>query len=855
MNIIPGVVVSHYKIIEKIASGGMGVVYKAKDIHLDRYVAIKFLPSTLVTNEEQKQRFIIEAKSAASIDHPNIGAIYEIDSTESGDLFIAMAYYEGETLKEKIEKGSLPFDAIVDILIQVARGLAKAHENKIIHRDLKPANIIITTDGIVKIIDFGLAKLKSGDRLTRSGTSIGTVAYMSPEQARGEDVDELTDIWSLGVIMYEMLTGQLPFYGDFEAAMLYLIVNEEPKSILSINPTVPLWMVKIVEKALQKNRLNRYQRVKDIINDLEQQKFTAGVKAERKFHKLIDGFGLSKFRERILLVLSFIFIIGIFLFLIRVIFFSAKFSPADMSIAVIPIYNEGSTEFEYLADGITDNIITHLKNVPDLTVVSKATSLLYKNTKLSDSSLSKIFGVRFLFYGWMRVEGIRVKIRCKIQDVKENTEVWNSEINELRSNIFKCIPQINRVVANYFDIDLEKFRDFRMKTNPDNYEIYLRGIYHFRKYQETDNSIAIGCFEEVLLSDSVFTEAMLALAQAYTVGYEYGWVQDFSIVERAEQLCMKILAKDSLNPAVYVVLAKIKKFQGNKSEFVKMLQYALGIDKNFSEALVQLSELYLFEQNEPAKAMVYLKRLQESDPTDWRNNSDVGVAYAQMKNYPEAIYWFHRSIHLNPEFVYSYINLGYAYERLSQYDSAIYYYRTGILKNPSEYQTYENIVDVLLSMGRYVEAESILQQGMKNFESNFKFLYQLGVTNFLMKNLEISKRNFLEGLKLIDSKIKENPKIAIHHIYQGLFHARLGNFKKAITSVENALRIDSTDNLVIIKASGVYALLGRKQEMLYWFERAKTMNPEYDVAYLSTAIDFEKYAKDPDLLFIARRKY
>lgn len=226
-----GKTISHYKIVEKLGQGGMGIVYKAQDTTLGRFVALKFLPHHLAADDEQTARFLTEAKAASAIDHPNIGAIFETAGTDDGQLFIAMAYYDGGTLRERIRKGQLTIDESVSIAKQIATGLSAAHEAGIIHRDLKPENILFTHDGIPKIIDFGLAKLSGGVQLTRTGTSVGTAAYMSPEQARGDSLAPNTDVWSLSVILYEMLTGVRPFRGEFETALMYSIVNEDPEPI------------------------------------------------------------------------------------------------------------------------------------------------------------------------------------------------------------------------------------------------------------------------------------------------------------------------------------------------------------------------------------------------------------------------------------------------------------------------------------------------------------------------------------------------------------------------------------------------------------------------------------------------
>ena len=234
-----GKVVSHYKILEHIGSGGMGVVYKAQDLKLDRPVALKFLPPDLTRDPDAKERFIHEAKAASTLQHTNICVVHEIDETPEGQMFICMEYLEGETLKKKIERGPINVDEAVNIAVQVARGLTAAHEHGIVHRDIKPANIMIRSDGVAKIVDFGLAKLSGRTMLTKAGSTLGTVAYMSPEQTHGESVDQRTDIWALGVILYEMLTDRNPFAGDYEEAVIYRILNEDPEFVTKIRPEVP----------------------------------------------------------------------------------------------------------------------------------------------------------------------------------------------------------------------------------------------------------------------------------------------------------------------------------------------------------------------------------------------------------------------------------------------------------------------------------------------------------------------------------------------------------------------------------------------------------------------------------------
>ena len=287
-----GKTIHHYKILEKLGSGGMGTVYKAQDTKLDRFVALKFLAPHLSQAEEEKKRFIHEAKAASALDHPNICNIYEIDETGDGQMFIAMACYDGESLKEKIDNAPLPVDEVLDIAIQIAQGLAKAHDKDIVHRDIKPANILITEDRQIKIVDFGLAKLAGLTLLTKEGTTLGTISYMSPEQTQGTEVDHRADIWAFGVVLYEMLTGDRPFKGDYEQAVMYSIMNDDPEPIRKLNPAVPPELQQIVNRALQKNPESRYSSAAKILKDLK------GYQDSLRAREM-GGFDLRTFLRRI----------------------------------------------------------------------------------------------------------------------------------------------------------------------------------------------------------------------------------------------------------------------------------------------------------------------------------------------------------------------------------------------------------------------------------------------------------------------------------------------------------------------------------------------------------------------------
>ena len=267
--IMIGHTISHYEVTEQLGRGGMGIVYKARDLRLGRFVAMKFLPRAVDALEEDKQRFILEARAASALDHPNICTIHEIDETEDGQMFIVMGYYQGETLRDKVMGGPLPMREVLDFAKQACRGIGKAHREKIVHRDIKPANIIVTTEGVVKILDFGLARLSGHTQISRPGMRLGTASYMSPEQARGDPLDHRTDIWAFGVVLYELLSGRRPFEGTHDLAVIYSVVNDDPEPLREISTTVPVALESIVIKALSKDPDHRYDSIDDVLADLE----------------------------------------------------------------------------------------------------------------------------------------------------------------------------------------------------------------------------------------------------------------------------------------------------------------------------------------------------------------------------------------------------------------------------------------------------------------------------------------------------------------------------------------------------------------------------------------------------------
>jgi non-specific serine/threonine protein kinase len=500
-----GSTISHYRVLEKLGEGGMGIVYKAQDTKLDRLVALKFLPARLSASEQDRMRFLQEAKATSALNHPNVATVYEIGEAE-GLEFIAMEYVEGETLRSRIgnlrSKGeNVSIQQTVDWGLQVAEALGAAHETGIIHRDVKSDNIMVTKDGRVKIMDFGLAKLKGGLALTRTGSTVGTLGYMSPEQILGEDVDQRSDLWSYGVVLYEILTGELPFEGEHEAAVMYRVLNEEPKAILSIRADVPEVLQELVSQLLQKDGEKRVASAMEVVDRLRQ---TSKEPAQ---------------------------------------------SPAQKSIAVLYFENMSSErESDYFCAGITEDIITDLSKIKGLRVVSRTDVLPLRNREVNTSQVGKTLKVNYILEGSIRKAGNKIRITAQLIDVRSGFHVWADRFDRLVEDIFDLQSEVSQKIAEALKISLTEPEKRSLGKKPTDdlraYDFYMRGRELLSRRGKKNNELAIQMFENALSFDPKFAGACAGLGEAYS--YMYEWYHgDRHWLEKAIAMNEKAL---SLNP-------------------------------------------------------------------------------------------------------------------------------------------------------------------------------------------------------------------------------------------------------------------------------------------------------------------
>ena len=617
----------------------MGVVYKAIDKKLDRIVALKFLAPHLVSNDESCRHFIREAKAAAALQHPNICTVYDIDEVD-GQTFIAMAYLDGQELSQEIESGPLKVERLIELTEQVARGLQEAHGKGVVHRDIKPANIMVTVQGQAVLMDFGLAQLAhGGSKLTKEGTSLGTSAYMSPEQTTGEKLDLRTDVWALGVVLYEMATGQVPFQGHYEQAILYSILHEPPEPITAVRTGVPPELERIVNKCLAKRAEERYQTVSELLADLSALKRSTESGAVSR-----PSSGTKDTRP---------------------------------SIAVLPFENRSrGDEDEYFSDGISEDITSALGKVERLRVAPRSMAFQFKGKRPTPREVGTALNVGHVLEGSVRRSGNRVRINVELIAIDEGYQVWSERYDRVMEDIFEIQDEISQAIVEKLKVKLVgREKELLAKRYTDNLQAYnlcLRGRYYWYRRMPEAFQKAIGLYQQALAEDPNYALAHSGLADCHTLLAFYGPLPVKQSMPRAEAAALKALEIDADLAAAHASMGAVHSFyhwdwKGADREFRR----AIDLDPSYTVGHLWHGILGLLPTGRLDEALAAWKRAAELDPVTPIVNLGPAFILILQRQYDRVIEEAGKLFELDPSFHWAHYCMGSAYLQNGDYDKAI----------------------------------------------------------------------------------------------------------------------------------------------------------------------------------------
>jgi serine/threonine protein kinase/tetratricopeptide (TPR) repeat protein len=771
----------------------MGVVFQAEDLQLKRTAALKFLPPELTHVPEVRERFMHEAQAAAAINHPNIVTIYEI-SEHQNQTYIAMEHVEGETLKHKIDRRPLPLDEAVDTALQIAEGLKKAHQKEIVHRDIKPANIIITDEGVVKILDFGLAKLRGTTRLTREGSTLGTAAYMSPEQASGKDTDQRTDIWSLGVILYEMITGQLPFQGDRHQTVMHAILNRDPEPVTGLRTGVPLELERIVTKALAKDPEERYQNVADLQVDLK----AVGKKAETATsHPSVAGSSEREARTGKAATTAKKFgLIAVSLAAILVVvalLLSRATSDTIDSMAILPFVNQSDdASVAWLSTGIPETVITSLQQIPDLRVTSFLSLLeRYGESQPSVDDVKRHYGVRAVAKGRVSVSQQNLSVHIEIVDTRDQTVLFANRYQiEGMDGLYDLQKAIARDITGHLEERLRAGKAvqpvfYRHTPDPAAHHNYLRGRHFW--YQRTPRSLdrALDYFKKAIEIDPEYALAWSGLADTYRVMPKYSGTSWYRIIPLAREAAEKALSLDDTLAETHTSMGGALTEEGKYPEAEEHFKRAIELNPNY--------------------LLAYF----------WSGNN-----FDRSRRSQEAIDRYQQALKLDPMSPSIAGNLAGIYRRLGEIDRSKEILDRSIALNPEDSSPYLQYAWLHSIRGEHLKASELAEKALSLDPTS---LY----TNQYVVGIHLRADSFNRAIEILEEAIAREPAFQlVAHSLMGDVYSRMNQFDKAIEHHRQAIDIDPLDSDSYSALGWTYWTLKEWEKTADAWEKVVELPPE-----------------------------
>ena len=670
-----GQTISHYRILSKLGEGGMGVVYRAEDLTLGRTVALKFLPPDSIAREEDRARLVHEARAAAALLHPNICPVHEIAEAE-GHTFIAMACIEGRSLKDRIAEGPLPLEEALSIARQIGDALAAAHAKGVIHRDIKPGNVMLLPDGRSMLMDFGLAKVSGATKLTRTGTTMGTVAYMSPEQVQGKEADHRSDIWALGTVLYEMVSGRAPFGGEYEAAMLYSILNEDPAQLAVEGSDIPAGLDGVLAKALAKDSARRYQKAGELVADLET---LARDREALPAGRAVPAKGLRRLWrrwrpwQRAAAVGAACLVAGAVIYA-AVALLSPKVEAID-SIGVLPLRNltEDASQ-EQLIDGLVSAISGSLGSISSVQVRAAQTMMQFKGSTLSAEAIGRKVNAKALIEGSCRISGSKVNLSIQLYEAAKDRQLYAHTFTGDMQNLYSILDEMTRGVAAALGVGIRPGSQAALgeqkPVNPAAIEAYLIGMSYCYKYTPASLSKAIEYLEKSIAIDSTFAKAFAGLAEAYNSYQWLGMQPAETIRPLSKKYIDMALSLDPKQPQAIGALGDYKfKYEndvrGAEEEYLR----ALDLDPNMAGYHNSYAFLLLF-----------------------KGDCDGAVREAKLAKM------------LDPANAVWIGGIGAIFHDCFRFDSALVYFNEAVRKDSTEHGSYLYRSSVYATMGLYREA-------------------------------------------------------------------------------------------------------------------------------------------------------
>jgi serine/threonine-protein kinase len=875
-----GDVVGNYKILGLAGAGGMGVVYRALDTKLERTVALKFLPEHLVSSADDKDRFLREARTASSLDHPNIGVIHGLEESGHGRFFIVMAYYAGETLAQKIRKGPLAVAEAVAIAIQMGEGLAAAHAGTVVHRDIKPSNVILTQSGLAKVVDFGLARLTSSTGSTHSIGTAGTIGYMSPEQTIGKLVDQRTDIWSLGIVLAEMLTGKNPFQRETAAATIFAILNEPPLPM----DEVPLDLLRVIYRALSKNAAMRYQSCREMVADLKEFRsqlyaataaapigselsskttsktprastvtaaelrkhieqatrplWGAPAAAAPRWHRWALGVAVAAV---VLAVLSFLPPVRD-----RV---EGWFSRPVEHVAVLPFENVGNDPAnDAVSAGLMDSLASRLTNLEvgkeSLWVVPASE---VRRRKIADpASALRELGATVVVEGSLQRDGQAIRLTVNLVNTKTLRQLGSVPLEDRAGDFSTLEDEAVSHVAKLMHIEVtpDMLRAMGGVVNAAAYESYLKALGYIQRYDKSGNlDLAISALDSAVKADPRFALGYAQLGEAYRTKFKLD--KDKKWIDAALADCNKAQLLDDRLPVVYVTLGRIHQDTGQYDLALQEYQRALQLDPHSADALIGLAHSY-DSAGRTADAEAAYRKAISIRPDSWDGYNHLGAFLYAHQRYDEAIAQFNHAIALTPDNAPVYLNLGSAYSDKGDpkyYPEAEQAMRKSLALEPS-YAAYANLGSLYLQEQKFAEAANAEEKALQLNDKNYLVWGNMASAYEGLKDREKEGKARDHEIALLEQTVRDTPRDAIAQSNLGLLYAQKKLREKAISRLQTALALSPDDGGVLEAVGQAYEDLGDRALALRYIE--KSLQKGNTLADLKNIPDLQSLLSDPN---------